>query len=208
MTDIYLFRHAHVDYGPGVPITGDNPLTPLGREMAARLADSCSDLALEHLWYSPMLRTRQTAQAILDRQPNLKRKQVSELEEASIRDMEGYAGEMPTDDIGTWTDAQFAYANRMMWDRVRAGWDTVVRQCLRREYKSVGVVSHGGPINIILRHILGQDTVRLRTCWIYLTWASTSCVRLSTGKDNWDHAIRFVNDHRYVEDIDPEPYEM
>jgi broad specificity phosphatase PhoE len=37
MTEVYLFRHAHVDYGEGIAITAQNPLTDLGQQMAERL---------------------------------------------------------------------------------------------------------------------------------------------------------------------------
>ncbi len=63
------------------------------------------------------------------------------------------------------------------------------------ELQRVAVVSHAGPINVMLRQFLGGGVVRLRTCWFELDWASTSCLR-STPEGKW---VRWVNDARHID---------
>ena len=53
MVDVYLLRHAHVDYAPPAQINRHAPLTALGVEMAERLAERCAQWALQQLFVCP-----------------------------------------------------------------------------------------------------------------------------------------------------------
>lgn len=66
---IYLIRHAHPDFPCGVEKMclgrkNDLPLSIRGQEQAAALASRFAGVALEAVYTSPLLRARQTAQAI------------------------------------------------------------------------------------------------------------------------------------------------
>ena len=135
--------------------------------------------------------------AISRRLPGLPRVDMIELEESSLRDLQDFPGELPADDMHTWADDHFAYANARMWERVRAGWERAAATIEEQGLERVAMVSHGGPINALLRHFLGEDTVRLRTCWFELDWATTCCCRYSPD-GRW---IRWVNDARHIDPI-------
>jgi len=65
---IYLIRHAHPDYPGGVKMClgrgNDLPLSSRGLDQAAALAKRFHDIPLEAVYTSPLLRARQTAQAV------------------------------------------------------------------------------------------------------------------------------------------------
>ena len=195
MVDVYLLRHAHVDYTPPAQITQHVPLTPLGKQMAERLAERCCEWDLQYLFASPMRRARQTADAISRRLPDLPRLDLVELQESCLRDLEGFPGELPPEDMHTWEDAHYAYANARMWERIERVWTRITSMIEIEGLERVAVVSHGGPINALLRRFLGEDVVRLRTCWFYLDWSTTSCLRY-TDAGRW---IRWVNDSRHID---------
>lgn len=65
---IYLIRHAHPDYPGGVKMClgqkNDLPLSGRGFEQAAALSGRFASVPLEAVYTSPLLRARQTAQAV------------------------------------------------------------------------------------------------------------------------------------------------
>ncbi|HEY6762506.1 MAG TPA: histidine phosphatase family protein [Baekduia sp.] len=62
--EILLARHGQTADNAGGRILGrrDPPLTPLGEEQAARLADAVRDAGVRAVWASPLLRARRTAE--------------------------------------------------------------------------------------------------------------------------------------------------
>ncbi len=195
MVDVYLFRHAHVDYTPPIPITERNPLTPLGHEMATQLAQRCDEWDIQHLFVSTMIRAQQTADAVTARFPALPRTQMSEFEEASIRDLEGYPGVSPSEDLREWVAVHFQYANPRVWERVQRGWQAVLKVAERDALDRVAIVSHGGPINFLLRSFLGYQDPNIDSCWFEIDWASTSCLRYTPER----RSICWVNDARHID---------
>ena len=201
MVDIYLLRHAHVDYAPPNQITAHNALTPLGHEMARRLAERCEAFELELLVASPFRRTQETAAAIRERRPDLPCLLMPEFAEVSIEDLDGYPGELPPEDLLAWDDEHFIYGNGRMWERVLAGWERLQEIVAQRGAERVALVSHGGPLNVIVRHVLGQDAavMRIRDSWVKIDYAATSCVRYVNGSKG----IVWLNDARHIEDLAP-----
>ncbi len=200
MVDIYLLRHAHVDYAPPNQITAHNPLTPLGQEMARRLAERCEAFELDLLVSSPMRRTQETAMPLRERRPDLPYLVMPDFAEVSIADLEGYPGELPPEDLLAWEDEHFSYGNAQMWRRVLAGWSRLHEIVAERGAQRVALVSHGGPLNVIVRHVLGLDNVaRLREAWVKIDYAATSCVRYEKGSQG----VVWLNDARHVEDLAP-----
>ena len=68
MRTIFLFRHGPVDYLNGISCClgsrTDAPLAPEGRSDAAKLAPLLREAGISSVWSSPMLRCRQTAEAM------------------------------------------------------------------------------------------------------------------------------------------------
>jgi len=201
MVDIFLFRHAHVDYEPPAQVTAHNPLTPLGCQMAARLAQRCDEWDLQYLFVSTMLRAHQTAEAISERFPDLPRLDMAEFEELSIDDLEGYPGRMPPEDLRRWNDAHFDYAGRRSWGRVKAGWERALRVVEERSLERVAILSHEGPLNTMLRLFMGEDAHRPPSWRCAFGWTATSCLRYAP-EDSWvQRSIRWVNDIRHIDDL-------
>ncbi len=121
MTEIFLLRHAHVDYGEGIAITAQNPLTALGHHMAERLAMHCESLGLEILFVSTMPRAQQTADAISRRFPDLPRVDLADLEELSIKDLADHPSP-PDENMLTWELTHFCAADQRAWERVARAW--------------------------------------------------------------------------------------
>ncbi|MBN1399679.1 MAG: histidine phosphatase family protein [Anaerolineae bacterium] len=197
MVDVYLCRHAHVDYAPPAPITAGNTLTPLGREMAVRLAERCAEWDLEHLFVSSMRRAQETADAISARFPQLPRLDMPEFAETHIADLAGYEEGLPSEDMHSWQDHHHAYANKRMWARVARGWEIVQRVAAERNLERVAIVGHGGPFNALVRLFMGGEVVLLRTCWLDFDWAATACLRYTADR----RAVRWLNDARHIDDL-------
>ncbi len=197
MVDIYLFRHSHVDYAQPNRITAHNPLTPLGHRMAERLAQRCDGWDLQYLFVSTMLRAQQTADAISERYPSLPRQDLPEFAESSIDDLIAYDGTPPPEDMREWEEEHYVYANARLLERVTVGFEKVQHVIATRELERVAIVSHGGPINFLLRHFLGAvESGPMRT-WFSLDWATTCCLRLSEER-RW---VRWVNDARHIDEL-------
>jgi broad specificity phosphatase PhoE len=197
MTDIFLFRHGHVDYTPPQEITARSPLSPLGHQMAERLAARCDAWQLQMLFVSSMRRAQETANAISARYPKLPRLDVAEFEETSIRDMEGYPGEMPSENLLAWQPQHFAYANQRMAQRVVAGWERMLQLVEDRGLERIAIVAHGGSFNAILRHFQYCDVAGIARNWFELDWTATCCLR-TTPQGRW---VRWTNDARHIDDL-------
>jgi 2,3-bisphosphoglycerate-dependent phosphoglycerate mutase len=64
--ELFLIRHAAPDRATGVPynIQPGPPLTPAGHQEAVQAADWLRGRSVEHIFSSPFLRTRATAEAV------------------------------------------------------------------------------------------------------------------------------------------------
>jgi broad specificity phosphatase PhoE len=197
MLNVYLLRHAHVDYGPGGSAAGDSPLTPLGHKMAARLAVRCVDWGLQYLFVSTMRRTRETADAISAQIPGLPRCELPEFEEVRLQDLAGYGGEMPGENPLLWQPEHFRYANQQQFVRVAAGWQRVRRLVDEKGLERIAIVGHGGTHNCLLRMWQELDAPVFERVWFELDWAATACVRFADD-GCW---VCWFNDARHIDDL-------
>ncbi len=203
MTEVYLFRHAHVDYGEGMAITAQNPLTDLGHQMAERLAMRCESLGLEILFVSTMIRAQQTADAISRRFPNLPRIELDDLEELSIKDLADHPSP-PDEDMLTWKPAHFRAADERAWERVARAWAFVEAVIAQQGLERVGVVSHAAVLNTLLRQFLGVGPAQRGSAWFELAFASVSCLRVTRTNPGGirERAVRWTNDTRHLDGLD------
>lgn len=199
MVDVFLMRHSHVDYGPGVSITEHNPLTPLGHRLAVLLAERAMVWDLQHLFVSTMTRARQTAEAILQRIPDLPHTEMDGLRETNAVDLVGWSGAPYDDDMRVWSQEHFDYANRRMFDRVRQAWEAIQATAAEQGLERVGVVAHGGSINMILRVFQGMENSDSWPCFFEIDWTAVSVVRYSP---EWRRRyILKVNDATHAEPL-------
>jgi len=198
--DVYLLRHAHVEYD-NRSITAHNPLTPLGHEMADRLAERVVQWGVQRLYASTMRRAQETADHISQRMTDLPRVDSPAMRETCIDDLADWPGEAPSQDLRQWQDEHYAHANANMWRRVTAALDDIVCEAETEGLERVAIVSHGGPINAMVRYVLGQGIVRLRTRWLDLDWSTTCCLRYDATREGIRCWVRWVNDARHIDDL-------
>ena len=197
MVDVYVMRHSHVNYGPGVTIAEDNPLTRLGWRLAARLAERSIGWDLQHLFVSTMPRAMQTAEEVLSANPGLPMTAMAGLRETSLADMGDYPGAPPSRDLRDWDVDQFLFASQRLLERVEAAWAAIEGVVREGGLERVGIVAHGGSINMLLRLFQGYQSADLTRCWFELDWTGLSVLRYGEGDP--PRAILRVNDTQHVE---------
>lgn len=132
--------------------TLDIPLIPEGEERARRVSPTLPKV--EHLYRSPLLRCRQTAQLLW---PGVDETVVEELRETDFGPFEGKNHEELKDDplyqawLGMGDRPNFAAmpvgeSAEEVVERVSRGLEKVVADATARGFARVGVVSHGGAL--------------------------------------------------------------
>ena len=132
--------------------TLDVPLAPQGEALARQVGPTLPRVA--HIYRSPLLRCRQTAQLLW---PGVEMTVIDELRETDFGPFEGKNHEELKDDplyqawIGQGDRLNFAAmpvgeTAEQVVDRVSLGLAKLVRDAAARGYERVGVVSHGGAL--------------------------------------------------------------
>ena len=132
--------------------TLDVPLTPQGEELARRVGPTLPHV--EHIYRSPLMRCRQTAQLLW---PGVEMTVIEELRETDFGPFEGKNHEELKDDplyqawIGQGDRLNFAAmpvgeTAQQVVERVSAALAELVKDAAAHGYERVGVVSHGGAL--------------------------------------------------------------
>lgn len=151
---LFLCRHAEV-YNPREILYGRLPrfgLTQFGREQANQLADFLARQNLAELYVSPLLRARQTAQAIHARFPRLKLRTDRNLLEVDT----SYDGR-PLAEIGDFNFYEpLAHPEDETIEMVRDRVLKFVGQAKKRHKgQKIAAVSHGDVVTILHAYYLG-----------------------------------------------------
>ena len=174
MTELILLRHGETDWNRELRFQGqvDVPLNAVGHTQAQRLAQRLAAEPVHHLVSSDLLRTRQTAQPILNLAPS-----PVLVTDAMLRDQNfGRIDGMRVEDIKTqhadvwagWTQFQSDYAvpdgesTRQFHTRVMAA---IHRLAAAHAGQTLVVVTHGGVLDMLYRtvHGLGLNGPRQST---------------------------------------------
>jgi len=166
VTELLLVRHGETDWNREHRVQGhtDVPLNAVGRAQAEALAESLADALLAGVYSSDLARARQTAEIVSRHQglavvlePGLREKNFGSWE--GLTDVE-IADRFPESVRGRWGDGESTedVAARVLpaIERIRA----------RHPGESVLVVSHGGPIRIILDQN-GVEHRRIGNCELF-----------------------------------------
>jgi len=151
-TTIYFLRHGRV-VNPGRVVKGRLPGFPLsdaGREEIEEIAEFLAKEGISTVYYSPLLRTKQTARIIAARS-GAKLRSCSSLLETDT----SFAGRSVTSK-GRTREFYAKYYEDPLHVLVR------MRRALRRMVRenpgaTVAAVSHGGPIDILKVHLQGVE---------------------------------------------------
>ena len=132
--------------------TLDVPLTPQGEELARQVGPTLP--RVEHIYRSPLMRCRQTAQLLW---PEVEATVIQELRETDFGPFEGQNHEELKDDplyqawIGQGDRLNFAAmpvgeTAQQVVERVSIGLGKLAKDAAARGFERVGVVSHGGAL--------------------------------------------------------------
>lgn len=190
MTEFILLRHGETDWNRELRFQGqvDVPLNATGHAQAQRLAHRLASTPGYHLVSSDLLRTRQTAQPILNA---LQLAAVDLVTDPTLREQNfGRIDGMRVEDIKTqhadvwagWTQFQSDYAvpegesTRQFHTRVM---DAMQRLAVAYAGQTLVVVTHGGVLDMVYRtvHGLGLNGPRQST----IPNAGYNRVRLDRG---------------------------
>jgi len=156
-TTFYFIRHGESEGNAAGRFTGqtDSPLTERGRRQAQAIADELASVKFDRIVSSDLSRTRDTADAIANRQ-GLRVQVFPELREIDVGDRTG----KPFDEargLPNWSDDGFvAWPGGEMLDEVVTRVLGAIERLTRESPgKTILVVGHGGVNRILLSHFLG-----------------------------------------------------
>lgn len=167
-TTIYLIRHGVTDFNQARKFQGssDIPLNEAGRAQAAKLSKRIleSDIKVDKVYVSKLIRTRQTIQPLLD-DLGIDAEEIDGIEEINAGDMEGvefnalveqypaimkkysespYEVDMPSGETGA-----------EVYKRGSTAFEEIVKE---HPGETVLVISHGFLIQLLLGYIKGTPT--------------------------------------------------
>ena len=152
--ELILIRHGTTQGNLEKRFVGtlDVPLAPHGEELARKVSPTLP--AVEHIYRSPLMRCRQTAELLW---PGVEMTVVEELRETDFGPFEGKNHEELKDDplyqawIGQGDRLNFAAmpvgeTAQQVVERVSIGLGKLAKDAAARGFERVGVVSHGGAL--------------------------------------------------------------
>jgi broad specificity phosphatase PhoE len=156
-TTFYFIRHGESEGNAAGRFTGqtDSPLTERGRRQAQAIANELASVKFDRIVSSDLSRTRDTADAIANRQ-GLRVEVFPELREIDVGDRTG----KPFDEargLPNWSDDGFvAWPGGETLDEVVTRVLGAIERLTRESPgKTILVVGHGGVNRILLSHFLG-----------------------------------------------------
>jgi broad specificity phosphatase PhoE len=163
MTTLLLARHGETDWNRELRIQGssDVALNDLGHEQVRRLAGELADVHLDAIYASDLARARETAEAIAATH-GLDIHLDERLRERSFGSWEGLSREdIAALPAGSHHDGE---SDDEVRNRVLAAVDDIARA---HPGQQVLVVSHGGALNTLWHHALGERIERWENCAVY-----------------------------------------
>jgi broad specificity phosphatase PhoE len=168
MTTLLLARHGETDWNRARRWQGhaDRPLTELGREQAAALAERLADIALDAVYSSDLRRAAETAAAVAEAQ-GLQVVELPELREVSVGSWEGLtrdeAEAMFPEGFQRWLAGGTGWEDGETYEEMSARVLGAVEQiAAAHEGGRALIVSHGGPIRAIHAAALGLEVEAYR----------------------------------------------
>ena len=141
---IYLARHGQTTGDVEDRYGGDydDHLTEEGKQQSAQLAEQLADMGIEKLYVSPRIRAQETG-AIVGERLGLEPEVFED-----FRERNGY---------GVLTGAEeYAPFQQRITD--------ALAQAANDPYKSIAIITHGGPTRLIYRDILGLGEIDISDC--------------------------------------------
>ncbi len=195
--EIVLVRHAQPEWEPGGRAVDDPGLTPLGQAQAQCAAEALADERFDQIFYSPLKRTVETAQPILERLGQ-SGQTISWLREMTLASLEGQTSEQVRDYFSAvharalpqwWEGLPGGESFRHFYERVSGGLEGLLardhRVAIQEENAHrlwqipdpdarILIIAHEGTNAALISHLLGIEPVP----WVNLrfsgSWAGIS----------------------------------
>ncbi|MFH1996215.1 MAG: histidine phosphatase family protein [Candidatus Omnitrophota bacterium] len=162
MKKLILIRHGQTDFNEQRRYSGYSniPLNNAGIDQATRLRAKARRHTIDRIYSSDLMRAYQTARIIFGKRRVTKKRYLREID---FGQMEGLTADMITERFPSqykiWLDTP--HLARMPGGESIAAFSARVWKCFedirkKNSGKSVAIVSHGGPIRIILLGLMGK----------------------------------------------------
>jgi 2,3-bisphosphoglycerate-dependent phosphoglycerate mutase len=217
--EIVLIRHGQPEWVKDGLNVVDPPLTDLGHEQAARMADVLAEEEFDEILVSPLRRARQTAAPLFEK---LGRPEQIEPWLEEIRDpgwhgtpaekaQQAYAELNGRDVTERWHGLDGGESIREFTDRIHAGaTEFLRRRSIERiehelpiwspgDYgKRIALVAHAGTNSITIGHMLGLDPTPWEWDRFVLGHASISRVEALPVKDGWTFSLTALSNAEHI----------
>jgi 2,3-bisphosphoglycerate-dependent phosphoglycerate mutase len=163
VTTLLLARHGETDWNRELRIQGssDIGLNELGREQARALAEELADIEVDAIYASDLSRARDTAEAVAATK-DLSVRLDARLRERAFGSWEGLTREDVAERFqGERHDGE---SDQQVRERVLAAIEEIAAA---HPGEQVLVVSHGGALNTLWHHALGERIERWANCAVY-----------------------------------------
>ncbi len=202
MTKIYLVRHCealgnieHIFQGHS-----DLDITQLGKKQLGRLSQRFSNVTIDRVYSSPLIRAKKTAQAVIGNK-NIP----LELHDGLIEINGGFLEGRPfSETFGVMPDLLDIWVNHpqdfnpeggeAMTVSYRRIWDTVLSIAKENKGKSVACASHGGVIRCLNCRLLYNDINQL----VNTPWTGNTDVTLLRFDNDMNINVEYMNDSSHL----------
>ena len=155
MTKFYIVRHGQTDYNKERRIQGrlDIPLNEVGMEQARNIAESLENVDFDAIYYSPLIRAKQTADEVLKKHPGVEYIEAPEISERDFGDYEGKPSKVEPPYYGLWdysTESRAIRGGESMEDMKKRIFPFLDKLLIERKNQTVCLVCHGG-VGLIIR---------------------------------------------------------
>ncbi len=202
MTQIYLVRHCEALGNIEQKFQGrtDLDITPLGEKQLEKLRERFSNVHLDRVMSSPLIRAKKTAMAIIgDKDLPL------EINEGLIEINGGFLEDRPfSETFGVMPDLLDIWVNHpqdfdpeggepmtVSYQRI---WDTLISIASQNRGKTVACASHGGVIRCVNCRLLYNDINQLANT----PWTGNTDVALLEFDDELNVKIAYMNDSSHL----------
>ena len=214
-----LIRHGQPEWVKDGLNVVDPPLTDLGHEQAARMAELIGDETFDEVLVSPLQRARQTAAPLYER---LGRPEQIEPWLEEIRDpgwhgtpaekaQQAYAEMRGRSVDERWDGLEGGESIREFTDRIHVGATEFLRHrsIVRIEHelpiwsagdfgKRIALVAHAGTNSVTIGHLLGLDPTPWEWDRFVLGHASISRVEALPVKDGWTFSLTSLSSAEHI----------
>lgn len=200
MTTLYLIRHGITEYNLEHRIHGqaDPPLTSIGWDQLPYLVEYCSELSIDSIFSSPLIRAKETATAIAKRLeldvnlvPGLMERDLGPLENVLVKNVHKYLPEDIVRNMKQYPGRLIAPGVEHPKDIQNRIYQTIQKIMKEQNHNTVCIVSHEAVMNLFLAKVWKvEDLSNFQRVVI----PNSSVTKLEYDSDQF-HCVYYGDDH-------------